>query len=51
MKTTEHSHAPRPMDPCQRRRQFGPVQPMPRTNRGEDIFEALFTRLLTKVKR
>ncbi|MEQ5789049.1 hypothetical protein J3454_14225 [Erythrobacter sp. NFXS35] len=47
MKPMEHSRNKRPMDPCQRRRQFGPVQPM----QGEDIFEALFTRLLKKVGR
>lgn len=47
MKPIERSRAPRPMDPCQRRRQFGPVQPM----QGEDIFEALFARLLKKVGR
>lgn len=47
MKPMERSSNPRPMDPCQRRAQFGPLQPM----ESRDIFEGLFARLLKKVGR
>lgn len=47
MKPMKRSSNPRPMDPCQRHQQFGPLQPMEST----DIFEGLFARLLRSAGR
>ena len=49
MKPMERSGNPRPINPALRRHHYGPLQPM--QPQQQDIFEALFTRLLGRFGR